>query len=71
MRLSRATARLRRRSPCTRTALAIVGVALLVWAEFSAVAQIVIGSLETEKRAITGGANHGYVLIICPAPRSR
>lgn len=44
-------------------ALALVGVALLVAAEFSTVVRVVVGSLETEKRSVTGHANHGYALL--------
>jgi hypothetical protein len=45
-------------------ALALVGIALLVAAEFSAVVRIVVGSLETEKRSVVGHANHGYALLV-------
>jgi hypothetical protein len=45
-------------------ALALVAVALLVVAEFSTVVRIVVGSLETEKRTVSGHANHGYALLV-------
>jgi hypothetical protein len=45
-------------------ALAVVGIALLVAAEFSVVVRVVVGSLETEKRSVVGHANHGYALLI-------
>jgi hypothetical protein len=44
--------------------LAAAGVALLVVAEFSVVVRVVVGSLETEKRSVTGHANHGYALLV-------
>jgi uncharacterized membrane protein len=44
-------------------ALALLGIALLVAAEFSTVVRVVVGSLETEKRSVTGHANHGYALL--------
>ena len=44
--------------------LAGAGVALLVAAEFSVVVRVVVGSLETEKRVVTGHANHGYALLV-------
>jgi hypothetical protein len=44
--------------------LAVAGVALLVIAEFSVVVRIVVGSLETEQRVVTGHANHGYALLV-------
>jgi hypothetical protein len=44
--------------------LAVAGVALLVVAEFSVVVRVVVGSLETEKRVVTGHANHGYALLV-------
>jgi hypothetical protein len=45
-------------------ACALVGIALLVAAEFSAVVRVVVGSLETEKRSVVGHANHGYALLV-------
>jgi hypothetical protein len=44
--------------------LAAAGVALLVVAEFSVVVQVVVGSLETEKRTVTGHENHGWALLV-------
>jgi hypothetical protein len=44
--------------------LALAAVALLVAAEFSTVVRVVVGSLETEKRAVSGRANHGYALLV-------
>jgi hypothetical protein len=48
--------------------LALLGVvvlasALLLVAEFTAVFEVVIGSLETVRRTKTGGANHAYALV--------
>ena len=43
---------------------AIAAVALLVAAEFSTVFEVTVGSLEVVKRAATGGANHGYALLV-------
>jgi hypothetical protein len=45
-------------------ALAVAAIALLVVAEFSVVLRVVVGSLETQKRAVTGHANHGYALLV-------
>jgi hypothetical protein len=45
-------------------ALAAVAVALLVAAEFTTVYEVTVGSLEVVKRAATGGANHGYALLV-------
>jgi hypothetical protein len=45
-------------------ALALVGIVLLVAAEFSAVVRVVVGSLNTEKRSVVGHANHGYALLV-------
>ncbi|MEA2129365.1 MAG: hypothetical protein QOJ85_2256 [Solirubrobacteraceae bacterium] len=57
-----------RAGPATLRALvaafAVVGIALLVVAEFSTVVRVVVGSLETEKRSVTGHANHGYALLV-------
>jgi hypothetical protein len=44
--------------------LAAAGVALLVVAEFSVVVRVVVGSLETERRTVTGHANHGWALLV-------
>jgi hypothetical protein len=41
-----------------------VGGALLATAEFSTVVRVVVGSLETEKRGVSGHANHGYALLV-------
>ena len=45
-------------------AFAVAGIALLVVAEFSTVVRVVVGSLETEKRSVSGHANHGYALLV-------
>ncbi len=45
-------------------ALAIVAIALLAAAEFSTVFEVTVGSLEVVKRSATGGANHGYALLL-------
>lgn len=45
-------------------ALALAAIVLLVVAEFSTVVRVVVGSLETEKRAVSGHANHGYALLV-------
>ena len=45
-------------------ALAALAVALLVAAEFSTVFEVTVGSLEVVKRSSTGGANHGYALLV-------
>jgi hypothetical protein len=50
--------------PGIAAALALAAVALLVVAEFSTVVRVVVGSLETEKRTVTGHANHGYALLV-------
>jgi hypothetical protein len=44
--------------------LATAGIILLVAAEFSVVVRIVVGSLDTEQRTVTGHANHGYALLV-------
>jgi hypothetical protein len=46
------------------TALALIAVALLVAAEFSTVVRVVVGSLETERRTVSGRENHGYALLV-------
>ncbi|MEA2144343.1 MAG: hypothetical protein QOI64_2773 [Solirubrobacteraceae bacterium] len=43
---------------------AIAAVVLLVAAEFSTVYEVTVGSLEVVKRDATGGANHGYALLV-------
>ena len=45
-------------------ALAIAAVALLVAAEFTTVFAVTVGTLEVVKRSATGGANHGYALLV-------
>jgi len=44
-------------------ALALVGVVVLVIAEFTTVFEVTVGSLEVVKRRATGGENHGYALL--------
>lgn len=44
--------------------LAAVAVALLVAAEFTTVFEVTVGSLEVVQRSATGGANHGYALLV-------
>ncbi|MEA2156711.1 MAG: hypothetical protein QOE11_2851 [Solirubrobacteraceae bacterium] len=44
--------------------LALAAALLLVVAEFSTVVRIVVGSLETQKRAVAGHAEHGYALLV-------
>lgn len=44
--------------------LAGVAVVLLVAAEFSTIVRVVVGSLETERRTVSGHANHGYALAL-------
>lgn len=44
--------------------LALVGVALLVVAEFTTVFEVTVGSLEVVRRSATGGENHGYALLV-------
>jgi hypothetical protein len=44
--------------------LAIVAAALLVAAEFTTVFEVTVGTLEVVKRSATGGANHGYALLV-------
>ncbi|HUR85958.1 MAG TPA: hypothetical protein VMY78_11480 [Solirubrobacteraceae bacterium] len=51
--------------------LAVAGIALLVFAEFSTVLRVVVGSLEIEKRTVNGAGNHGYALLVvavCAVP---
>gem|GEM_PF-6604996 len=45
----------------------VAAVALLAVAEFSIVVRVVVGSLETQKRAVTGHANHGWALLVVAA----
>jgi len=45
-------------------ALAIAAAALLAAAEFSTVFEVTVGTLEVVKRDATGGANHGYALLV-------
>lgn len=47
--------------------LALVGVALLVVAEFTTVFEVTVGSLEVVRRSATGGENHGYALLVIAA----
>jgi hypothetical protein len=47
--------------------LASVAVALLVIAEFTTVVQVTVGSLDVVRRSATGGANHGYALLVIAA----
>jgi len=44
--------------------LASVAVALLVIAEFTTVFEVTVGSLDVVRRSVTGGANHGYALLL-------
>ncbi len=44
--------------------LAVAGIALLVLAEFSTVLRVVVGSLEVQKRTVSGADNHGYALFV-------
>ena len=45
-------------------ALAAGAVALLVAAEFTTVYEVTVGALEVVQRSATGGANHGYALLV-------
>ena len=45
-------------------ALALAGVVLLVVAEFTTVFEVTVGSLGVVKRSATGGAHHGYALLV-------
>jgi hypothetical protein len=47
--------------------LASVAVALLVIAEFTTVFEVTVGSLDVVRRSVTGGANHGYALLLIAA----
>jgi hypothetical protein len=47
--------------------LASVAVALLVIAEFTTVFRVTVGSLDVVRRSVTGGANHGYALLVIAA----
>jgi hypothetical protein len=44
--------------------LAVVAVVLLAAAEFTTLFEVTVGSLEVVKRSSTGGANHGYALLV-------
>ncbi|MDQ3849470.1 MAG: hypothetical protein M3296_02485, partial [Actinomycetota bacterium] len=44
--------------------LALIGAALLVVAEFTAVVEVVVGSLETVVRSDPGRSHHAYALLI-------
>ena len=48
-------------------ALALVAVVLLAIGEFTTVLEVTVGSLEVVKRSVTGGANHGYALLVIAA----
>jgi hypothetical protein len=45
-------------------AFVVASVALLVVAELSVVVRVVVGSLETEQRTVTGHANHDWALLL-------
>jgi len=45
-------------------ALVVASVVLLVVAEFSVVVRVVVGSLETERRTVTGHADHDWALLL-------
>lgn len=45
-------------------ALVAVAVVLLAAAEFTTVYEVTVGSLEVVRRSATGGANHGYALLV-------
>jgi hypothetical protein len=47
--------------------LAAAAVALLAIAEFTTVFEVTVGSLDVVKRSATGGANHGYALLVIAA----
>lgn len=47
--------------------LATVAVALLAIAEFTTVFEVTVGSLDVVTRSATGGANHGYALLVIAA----
>lgn len=44
--------------------VAIVGAILLVVAEFSPVLEVVVGSLDTVRRSVDGGDNHGWAQLV-------
>ncbi|MGI8730829.1 MAG: hypothetical protein ACR2LK_12720, partial [Solirubrobacteraceae bacterium] len=44
--------------------LAALAIALLVIAEFVAVFEVTVGSLEVVQRSVSGGANHAYALLV-------
>jgi hypothetical protein len=45
-------------------AIAVAGAALLLIAELSPLYTVVVGSLETPRRSVTAGSNHGYALAL-------
>ncbi len=45
-------------------ALALVGAGLLVVAELSPLYTVVVGALQTPRRSVSGGSNHGYALAV-------
>jgi hypothetical protein len=47
--------------------LAVAGAALLVAAEFSAVYEVVVGTLQIPRRTVSGGDNHSYALVLVAA----
>jgi hypothetical protein len=44
--------------------LAVAAIVLLVVAEFSTVVRVVVGSLETERRTVSGHSSHGFALLV-------
>lgn len=59
----------RRRAGLTRlraaaAAVAVAAVVLLVAAEFSTLIRVVVGSLETEQRTVSGHASHDWALLV-------
>jgi len=63
---SKGTVLRRADSPALRgllAALALAGAALLALAEPTALFTVVIGSLETDRRSVSSGSNHGYALV--------
>lgn len=44
-----------------------MAVGLLVIAEFTTIFQVTVGSLDVVQRRVTGGANHGYALLVIAA----
>jgi hypothetical protein len=47
--------------------VAVAGAVLLVVAELSPLYTVVVGSLRTPQRSVSGGANHGYALLLAAA----